>query len=327
MNDFHKNPEAETARSSNHPGTMNRRHFLASLGLSAAAFSLITSGTFSPSWVQANSVSHEDIPVNPNHFVLLADTHCGPHLKHQINFMKKSLSEIAAMNPRPAHVLIYGDFSFLYGKKTDYLVLKELMATLDKVQIPWTVCMGNHDRRDFFSEIFPEHAGKSLMADRLVFKVETPNMDFILLDSLCQAPDDSRWITPGEVLDDQKDWLNETLKKQTKPVIVGAHHSLDETKVDDILKSHSCVAGYVIGHHHTWSTEPQKDLPALILPSNGHWGDIGLVNVHANENEAVFKFTMRDFLVFNKTPEFKPNPLRHQKLAEKQGAVWRLDLK
>ncbi len=306
---------------------INRRHFLASLGLSATAFSLAASGLYLPGAVQADATVPQNVPVDPNHIVLLSDTHCSPNTRHQVDFMKKSLAEIAAMNPRPACVLIYGDFAYLFGKKEDYLFLKELMATLDNLQIPWTTCMGNHDRRDSFTEVFPEHAAKSLMPNRLVFKVETPNVDFILLDSLVQPPDDSRWITPGEILDDQKDSLNETLKKQTKPVIVGAHHSLDETKIDDVLKAHSCVAGYVNGHHHTWDPRPQNGVPALVLPSNGHWGDVGFVNVRTNENEAAFKFTMRDYFPMNRTPGFEPNPLRQQRMAEKQGAVWRLDLK
>lgn len=309
------------------PVAVNRRRFLASLGLSATAFSLATAGVLRPGDLLADAIAPQNVPVDPNHIVLLSDTHCSPKVRHQVDFMKKSLAEIAAMNPRPACVLIYGDFAFLFGKKDDYLLLKELMATLDDLQIPWTTCMGNHDRRDAFAEVFPEHAAKSLMSDRLVFKVETPNVDFLLLDSLIQPPDDSRWITTGEILDDQKDWLNEALKKQTKPVIVGAHHSLDETKIDDVLKAHSCVAGYVNGHHHAWDPRPQNGFPALVLPSNGHWGDIGFVNVHTNENEAAFKFTMRDYFPMNRTPGFEPNPLRPQRMAEKQGAVWRIDLK
>lgn len=302
---------------------LNRRRFLASLGLSAAGLTLLgTAGNWNPLPAQTAS----NVPVDPNHVVLLADTHCGPNLRHQIDFMRKSIAEIAAMDPRPAHVLIYGDFAFLWGKREDYVVLTELMKPLADAGIPWTACMGNHDRRDTFTEIFPEHAARSLLSDRLVFKVETPNVDFLLLDSLIQSEDPKKWITPGQVLDDQKDWLNETLKKQTKPVVVGAHHSLAETKVTDILKAHSCVVGYVNGHHHTWNTKEQDGMKALVLPSNGHWGDIGLVNCRATENEAAFTLMLRDYFPGNKYPGFEPNPKREKIMAEKQGAVWRLDL-
>lgn len=305
---------------------LSRRHFFASLGISAAALTAISTGTLRPVFAASETVPAANVPVDPNHLILLADTHCGPNLRHQIDFMRKSIAEIAAMNPRPAHVLIYGDFAFLYGKREDYVVLKELVAPLAKAGIPWTACMGNHDRRDMFAEIFPEHAAKSLMSNRLVFRVETPSVDFILLDSLIQAPDTSRWITPGEILADQKDWLNETLKASTKPVIVGAHHLLEETKVADVLAANSCTAGYINGHAHYWNGRVYQGVQSLTLPSNGHWGDIGLVSARLSKNEAAFTLTMRDFLLLNKSPEFEPNPKRHQKIAEKQGAVWRLDL-
>ncbi|MDO4583268.1 MAG: metallophosphoesterase [Planctomycetia bacterium] len=297
----------------------SRRRFLATLGFSAAALAI------DPGKLLHAEVG-KDIPVDSNHLVLLADTHCGPNLKHQLDFLRKSISEIVAMNPRPAHVLIYGDFAFLYGKREDYVVLQELMVPLHQAGIPWTTCMGNHDRRDTFTEIFPEHAQKSLLSDRLVFRVETPFVDFLLLDSLIQSDDPNRWITPGEILPDQKDWLHETLKSQTKPVIVGSHHLLNETKIADVLKSHSCVAGYLNGHAHYWNGADYEGVPALTLPSNGHWGDIGIVNLRLTPKEAVFQLTMRDYLLGNKPPEFEPNPERPKQIAAKQGAIWRLDL-
>lgn len=294
---------------------MNRRNFLAAMlaGSVSAPFA-------------SRILAEEAVSVDPNHLVLLSDTHCAPHLKHQLDFMRQSISEIVAMNPRPGHVLIYGDFAFLYGKLEDYKLLKELVAPLDAAGIPWTTCMGNHDRRENFTEVFPEHAEKSLMKDRLVFRVETENVDFLMLDSLIEPPETTRWITPGEILDDQRDFLNETLKASTKPVIVGAHHDLNETKIADILKANDCVAGYINGHHHYWTTYEKDGVKALILPSNGHWGDIGLVNATLSPKQAEFKLFMRDYLVLNKGPDYEPNQNRFKIVEAKQGAVWRLDL-
>lgn len=293
----------------------NRRQFFGTLG--AAATGLL--------WDPRFAVA-DDISFDPNFVVILADTHCGPNCRHQIDFMKKSVADILAFNPRPVHVLIYGDFAFLFGRKEDYVLLRELVAPLDQAGIKWTNCMGNHDRRDMFAEVFPEHAKRSLLSDRLVFKTETPYLDFILLDSLIESDDPNKWITPGEVLDDQRDWLNETLKKQTKACIVGAHHSLDETLVADILKAHRCVAGYINGHHHYWNTPNFEGINSMTLPSNGHWGDIGFVTARLDDKRAEFRLTMKDFLICNRPPEFEPNPERFVNIEKKQGAIWRVDL-
>jgi len=294
---------------------MNRRNFLSAMLAGSVCVPFV-----------GRVLAEGAVTVDPSHLVLLSDTHCAPGLKHQLDFMRKSISEIVAMNPRPAHVLIFGDFAFLYGKIEDYKLLKELVAPLDAAGIPWTTCMGNHDRRENFAEIFPEHAEKSLMKDRLVFRVETENVDFLMIDSLIEPPETTRWITPGEVLDEQRDFLNETLKASTKPVIVGAHHDLREIKIADILKANDCVAGFINGHHHYWATYEDGGVNALTLPSNGHWGDIGFVNAKLSPKQAEFKLFMRDFLIGNKGPDYEPNPDRFKNIAAKQGATWRLDL-
>ncbi len=293
----------------------SRREFLGAVSAAATGF------LWDPGFAAA-----DNIPFDPNFVVILSDTHCGSKTKHQIEFMKKSVADILAFNPRPVNVLVYGDFAFLYGRKEDYVLLKELVAPLKKAGIQWKNCMGNHDRRDTFAAIFPEHAQKSLLSDRLVFKIETPHLDFIMLDSLIQSDDPNKWITPGKILDDQRDWLNETLKKQTQPCVVGAHHSLDETLIADILKSHSCVAGYINGHHHYWNTKIFEGINSLTLPSNGHWGDIGFVTVRLDDKNAEFRLTMKDYLIGNRTPDYQPNPDRYNNIEKKQGAIWRVDL-
>lgn len=305
----------------------NRRQFLSTLGKTTAGVAF-----WSTFWCSGGSETvfgAENVGTSgfdPNHLVLLADTHCGPGLKHQLDFFRKTIQEIVAMNPRPTHVLIYGDFAFLYGKKEDYVLLKSLLTPLAEAGIPWTTCMGNHDRRDTFAEVFPEHAEKSLMAERLVFRIETPSVDFLLLDSLIQYKDTSKWITPGEILPDQRDWLHETLKAQTKPIILGAHHLLNETKIEDIILEHSCVVGYINGHAHYWTPNVYKGVQALTLPSCGHWGDIGIVNAFLSPKEAKFQVFMRDYLLGNRGPDFEPNPDREKNIVAKQGAIWRLDL-
>lgn len=310
------------------PSSMTRRRFLTALGLSGATLAL-PRGPFSfPAFADDASPSEgspspiPSIPTDPGRLVILSDPHIGrfPHYRFAVDWLKLCVSEIVFMNPRPAHVLIYGDLSFDRGEIGDYRMVRDIFQPLGEAGIPWTSCMGNHDRREQFCEIFPEKAAQSLVPNRLVFKVETQFADFIMLDSL--DPDAVR----GTVNDDQKDWLNETLKRQTKPTIVGAHHPLKETLVTDVLEANDCTAGYVNGHWHYWHTNDQATrIPNMVAPSSGLWGDIGLVHTRLSQNSATFTLAMRDCFPMGKVRS-SDVPDREKKTAEKQGLQWRLDL-
>lgn len=305
--------------------TMDRRRFLTALGFSAAAVPFV-SGRFSVSaFAEQTAVSSGASPAvsaASGRLVLLSDTHVGRFARYRftVDWLIECVSEISAMDPRPAHVLIYGDLSFNVGELGDYRMLREIFKPLDDAGIPWTPCMGNHDRRETFSEIFPEKAAQSLVPGHLVFKAETEYADFIMLDSLNVGK------VGGKISDDQKDWLNETLKKQTKPTIVGAHHPLRETQVAKILESHSCVAGYINGHWHYWHTNDQPTkLPNMVMPSSGLWGDIGMVHAELTQDSANFTLALRDSFPKGKVRSSNV-PGREEQTAKKNGLQWRLDL-
>ena len=304
--------------------SLTRRDWLRNIGAGIAAFSAAQA---LPTVSVLAQTTESPIPVDSNHVVLLSDIHIGHWDRYLFanDFLKKSVAEIVAMNPRPAHVLIYGDLAFDTGQTQDYRILRDLLSPLDKAGISWTGAMGNHDRRENFAEVFPEHAARSLFDGRMVFRVETPFVDFLLLDSLIQHEDPKQVIVPGEIRDDQKEWLHETLKASTKPVIVGAHHPLEETKLTELLKSHPCVAGYINGHRHYWISNQQSFTPSLILPSNGFWGDIGVVNARFSSKAAEFTLTMRDYIPPGKVATDEA-PEKQEKISEKQGAKWTLEL-
>ena len=103
-------------------------------------------------------------------------------------------------------------------------------------------------------------------------------------------------------------FLNETLKASTKPVIVGAHHDLNETKIADILKANDCVAGHINGHHHYWTNYEKDGVKALILPSNGHWGDIGYTVLRFEEDHAEAQIHEYEFFFPKPAAEGEPIP-------------------
>ena len=80
--------------------------------------------------------------------------------------------------------------------------------------------MGNHDRRDNFLAQWPEYAKTSPVAGRIVTKVELPHVDLLMLDTLSSLEvEKNKKSNPGEMDNAQREWLRETLKASTKPVL------------------------------------------------------------------------------------------------------------
>lgn len=284
---------------------MNRRAFLTRLGAVA------TGVVLAPKLVLA-----EDVPLDENFVMIFADTHCGPAADYQAVAMRRCVTETLAHNPRPANVLIYGDFAYLDGKVEDYKLLVGLVKPLEEAGIKWNVALGNHDRRDAFYEVFPNHR-TNLVEGCKVTVVETPHADFLLLDSLIEGK------VNGGLNDAQKQWLNETLKTRTKPVFVGAHHPLKETLASGIMKDKPCAVGYINGHHHRWEEGVVDGVKQLTLPSTGHWGDIGLVALRMTDKESLFKLHMHDY--YKPRPAPVPKPEWKAIVEKKQGLTWRID--
>lgn len=266
-----------------------------------------------------------NVPLDENLVALFSDLHvtANTNSPYQREGVAQCVREVLALNPRPAHVLMYGDLSFLQGETNDYLVLKELVKPLEAAGIQWHTCLGNHDRREAFSSVFPERAEASLVPGRLVSVVSTPHVDFILLDSCLEGP------VRGALDDAQRAWLTQTLARATRPVIVGAHHTLKEIDVANLMVSNAVCVAYIQGHHHAWLHQPQQGVETLCLPSTGHWGDIGYVMANLNAAEAVFTLYQRDYYYparSTTTPDVI-KPEWKERVAKNHGSQWRVPLK
>ncbi|MDY0168339.1 MAG: DUF1080 domain-containing protein [Thermoguttaceae bacterium] len=298
---------------------ITRRFFLAQ---AAAAYALTRNGLAATGIPGADS----------NRLVLLADTHVTP--KPDISWQRDGLSrcvrEILALSPRPANVILFGDLAYLEGRPEEYVLLKELLSPLDAAGIRWHPIMGNHDRRTPFYAAFPERKAETPVADRVVSVVETPRVDFILLDS-CLAPSDAAG-EPGPVqggIDDvQAAWLRETLSDYKKPVFIGAHHPIQETQIGPLLTATPAVAGYIHGHEHAWRTHGKDPaVPTLCLPSTGHWGDIGYVVLDLAECEALFTLVQHDY--YTPRPAATPEAVKPEwkaRVAQNDGQTWKTSL-
>ena len=88
----------------------------------------------------------QEPPVDPNYFVLLADTHVGPRLdeeRHGVKpaeKLKEAVPQILALAARPAGAIVVGDCAFLQGMSDDYALFGELTDPLRQAGYRYTSC-------------------------------------------------------------------------------------------------------------------------------------------------------------------------------------------
>ena len=265
---------------------------------------------------------------NENLVCIISDLHVRPG-KYQEDYFKKTIDDILALNPRPKYVLCLGDVAYLTGKPEEYAAAKQGLDRLEEAGMQVTITMGNHDRRANFAAVFPEKAALAELPHRLVYTVQTPRADFILLDSLQEGDNHDKWITPGAIDDEQRTWLESKLAASTKPVFVMAHHPLNETKIGKILLAAPNCCGYIYGHKHIWSREwihmnyrERNMMKVLCVPSTGHWGNIGFVTLSLAEDRAVASFHQNGFFFPKPAKEDEPKPLNWTSIEEEnQGST------
>ncbi|MBR2497320.1 MAG: metallophosphoesterase [Parabacteroides sp.] len=296
---------------------MNRRLFLG--GLVALSCQGRLWKTHASSLSRQSEKYNKKIGFDENLIIFISDTHIQPE-GYTIEWFDKIAKEILAMRPLPRNIINLGDLAHLYGKEEDYRVAKELFAPLEEAGIRVTHAMGNHDRRDYFTKVFPEKAALTSCPNRIVSIVETPHADVIVLDSLQQSEDENKWITPGNIDEAQREWLKQTLQQYSKPVFIVAHHPLNEVKLGNIIFKSPTCCGYIHGHDHRWRPGwDQKDwkthevLRTLCLPSTGYWGDIGYACMKLEERQATVMLEQRDY--------FFPKPLQD---GEEKPLQWKL---
>jgi len=269
-----------------------------------------------------------------NLVAFLADIHAGADKKCSVarRKFKETVDEILAMRPLPRNVLVFGDIAYRCGLGEDYDFSRPLFRKLEDAGIAVTIGMGNHDRRSEYAKRWPEAAAKSLVPGRYVHLVETPHLDFLMLDSLQGAderPLDDMGPDGGALSTEQQEFLREFLAKRTKPVILCAHHKAAELKIGNTplstwLLAEDCVAGYIHGHNHRWRRDwnrderkvPHRAKHELCLPSNGLWGDIGYATCRVSADRAVVEPVLKDFWIPRPVPSAERPPEWDDILAE-----------
>jgi hypothetical protein len=166
--------------------------------------------------------------------------------------------------------------------------------------------MGNHDRRAPFFEVFGEYRKQTKVAGRVVSVVELPDVDFVVLDSLDELPNLKRGQSTnvnGKMDDEQIKWLESYLSTAKRPVILSAHHPLNEMpNLEAVIAKSPAVVAYIYARVHVWNKgvriirprDPERMVPHISLPST-FYGDIGYAVMRTTKEEAVITYSSNGF--------------------------------
>ncbi len=252
-----------------HVAPISRRRFLAGTLATGAGLLL------------PRSVRAADEAADPNHWILMSDTHVWGDrdrvqngTKSAANFIE-TVRQISTLSARPAGAIVSGDVAAIEGTKDDYATLAEEVVPLRKAGVPIHFALGNHDHRANFHAAFPDTVpeGKLSVPDKHVSIIETPHANWFLLDSLEKTN-----VTPGLLGEAQLAWLGKALDARAdKPALIVAHHNPDKSgrgsglrdsnAMFELLAGRRHVKAYVFGHSHRWQLTRHDDMHLINLPT------------------------------------------------------------
>ena len=168
--------------------------------------------------------------------------------------------DLLALPERPAGVFVMGDCAWNSGEPGDYATFTSLLEPVRTAPLPVHLLLGNHDHREhFWSALEKEKSAKRPLADRQASVLETPRVNWFMLDSL-----DKTLATPGLIGPEQLAWLAKSLDaNRRKPAVILVHHNLDAgeksiglkdtNELFGVLRPRKQVKACLFGHTHIWS--------------------------------------------------------------------------
>ena len=292
---------------------MDRKEFLSAmlaLGGSVVA-SKASASTLVIEELDRLSAASKSRKIDPSKSIIMSDIHiCGEfndqglpkHYPNNPVCFEQQIKEILTMRHLPANLIILGDIAWDYGHQLDYEYVAKLFAPIEQAGIKITVAMGNHDCRRTFLKSFPEYAQTTKVAERVVSVVELSDLDFVVLDTLSELPDNKSKVS-GEMDKEQLLWLESYLASAKRPIILSAHHPMTEIPdLERIVTKYNNVAAYIYGHVHYWHKgmriirplAPQRMIPYIAIPST-FYGDIGYVVMHSDPKGVNLSYSSNGF--------------------------------
>lgn len=217
----------------------------------------------------------------------------------------RALDHALGLHPDTEAVVITGDLSD-WGDEGDYLRLKDRLARTDA---PVHLCIGNHDDREAFLQVFPEYRDDAGFAQSVVPLSEG---HALLLDT---------WeggTHAGSYCEARAAWLDRTLAGLPGPVWIFLHHNpvpmgigpmdrimmLDAARLGDVLEGHRAKIGHIFhGHCHLPLAGSFRGIPFSAPRGTNHagWPDFGegrfLAGCDLFESYAVIQIRRGDVMV------------------------------
>lgn len=209
------------------------------------------------------------------HFVHITDLHLShPDVKDPnlhtdtVATFIKIIDAISAMELKPNFVILSGDLTNT-GAKKSYELLKNLLRPLS---VPVIMALGNHDRRDWFYQVFNNKPSLEPYFHDDIYS----GLHVITLDTSVPGR------IAGAICDDQFDYLKKTLKKhKTSPKLLVLHHppkidsnglpwgslSTESTEKLKVVLKDTKVIGIFSGHIHINRASHWNGIPIYV--SNG----------------------------------------------------------
>lgn len=251
---------------------LSRRRFLGQSLAAAAGGLLGREGTFAGT------------EADPSSWILFSDAHIAADRELVARDVKMAanlgacVKQALGAHGTAAGAFLSGDCAYLFGKPEDYATLAALLQPLRTAGLPIHLMMGNHDERANFLASLDKPEAPSPVEHRIVGLVESPLVNWFMLDSL-----DKTNKTPGVLGPEQRAWLEKSLDAHgDKPAIVVVHHNVipaapgdagngasgtveaakqhalrnsltDSGELLAILSPRRQVKACIYGHTHAWS--------------------------------------------------------------------------
>lgn len=192
-------------------------------------------------------------------------------------YLTRCIAQLNALDPRPDAVLITGDLVD-FGDAEEYAYLQSLLAPLE---LPYYLCVGNHDGRDALREVFADHTYLREHPRFVQYALDLGALRVVVADT--QDPPHGG----GRLCDERLDWIARTLADgDARPTLLAMHHPPfacgiehmdaqrlapdDAAKLAAIVVKHPEIERVLCGHVHRAIQTRFAGTIASVCPAPAH---------------------------------------------------------
>ena len=214
------------------------------------------------------------VPTGGLLFAQITDIHIGfePNNPDEANQRRLNavLDLLTSMDPAPEFLLATGDL-VEGGSVESY---ERLRASFANLPFPVYCCLGNHDKRIPFSQVFPD---APVNGGVVQYPLDDPRLRVIVLDTLSEDRHGGEFDEPRAA------WLDAELARSEQPVVLAMHHPPTASGIDWLTadhdepwvirlravveKHHAKVVAIIAGHYHRAIMTAWTHTPMFVCPS------------------------------------------------------------